>query len=383
MLRGRAAGHRITALSDRYAQPPAYHALTAGFLARAIDLAGAARPGRARRALGSPSALWAYQSPDGDLAYMGRSQGQAWALALRQAGRGARRRPRLRRPGAGLPRRRRPRGPAARRAPSRRPERDADRALGERAGDDPRARRLRWRRRLQRAHADGARVGAEGHAAGAPAACADAIMSERKRAEAVLPFETGTFAVLRRGRVWMAVKRVEPGRRPARGLRAPRAQVPRRRTAAGPTSCPRRRGSPARRRTFGPALIPRSGSSRSRRAPHLKARRGRITIDGGWVTPTGEVDPARDLQVDPDQARGPHGRPDPPARHDPHHDRCSPAGPPPGADRHRPRRRRAGGTPTVAVRARSPRRARSTPGGPTSRSARAAGSSRCASRHRA
>ena len=26
--------------------------------------------------------MWAYQAPDGDLAYFGRSQGQSWALAL-------------------------------------------------------------------------------------------------------------------------------------------------------------------------------------------------------------------------------------------------------------------------------------------------------------
>ena len=56
MLRGRADGHRTTALSDRYAQPPAYHALTAGFLARAIDLAGGARTGRPARRSGSRSA---------------------------------------------------------------------------------------------------------------------------------------------------------------------------------------------------------------------------------------------------------------------------------------------------------------------------------------
>src|SRR5215218_3492106 len=40
MLRAEAAGQRITALSDRYAQPAAYHALVLGFLARAIDRAG-------------------------------------------------------------------------------------------------------------------------------------------------------------------------------------------------------------------------------------------------------------------------------------------------------------------------------------------------------
>jgi len=58
-------------------------------------LAGGAANRRARKALRiAVRTMWAYQSPDGDVAYMGRSQGQAWALAFallasaRAAGRG-------------------------------------------------------------------------------------------------------------------------------------------------------------------------------------------------------------------------------------------------------------------------------------------------------
>ncbi len=246
MLRGRAAGHRITALSDRYAQPPAYHALTAGFLARAIDLAGAAAPARTRRALRiAVRTLWAYQSPDGDVAYMGRSQGQAWTLAFaklaaeRAAGRGCDDQTQdflavgdraIRRLGAlhpvgpnGMPIVPSANGPAT--IP----------ALDDYAGDvvynGLTLTALEWALKDTRPR---------------PGCLPDAIMSERKRAEAVLPFETGTFAVLRRGRVWMAVKRVEPGRRPARRASGSARSSTSARTAAGSTSCRRRRGSPAR-----------------------------------------------------------------------------------------------------------------------------------------
>jgi hypothetical protein len=69
------------ALSDPPAHPPAYQALSLGFYARAIRLLGDdARPqARAtlRRAARTSLLLTA---PDGDLAYVGRSQEQAWTL---------------------------------------------------------------------------------------------------------------------------------------------------------------------------------------------------------------------------------------------------------------------------------------------------------------
>ena len=287
MLRGRAAGHRITALSDRYAQPPAYHALTAGFLARTIDLAGAAAPPRTRRALRiAVRTLWAYQSPDGDVAYMGRSQGQAWTLAFaklaaeRAAGRGCDDQAQdflavgdraIRRLGAlhpvgpsGMPIVPSANGPAT--IP----------ALDDYAGDvvynGLTLTALEWALKDTRQR---------------PGCLPDAILSERKRAEAVLPFETGTFAVLRRGRVWMAVKRVSQGDDPRGGfgLRALKYLGKDGRWTDLMAAAPRIAGAPS---TFGPALIPRSGRLALPKGAHLKARRGRITIDGGWVTPEGK-----------------------------------------------------------------------------------------------
>ena len=160
-LRATVAGHRVTALSDRDREPLAYHALTAGLLARAIDVAGPAASRAARRALRiGVRTMWAYQAPDGDLAYFGRSQGQSWAPALgayaavRAAARRAVRAPGARVPGGG-----RPRARAARRAASDRRGRDGDRAVRRRSGHRPRDRRLRERGRLQRPDPDRTRLG--------------------------------------------------------------------------------------------------------------------------------------------------------------------------------------------------------------------------------
>lgn len=61
----------------------AYHALTVGFYARAVKLLGRRASPRARSLLGRLArATWALAGPDGDVAYFGRSQGQAWTLAL-------------------------------------------------------------------------------------------------------------------------------------------------------------------------------------------------------------------------------------------------------------------------------------------------------------
>lgn len=63
--------------------PLAYHALTLGYLARAIELLGPAAPARARRLLDRYArASWLLTAPDGDVAWFGRSHQQAWALAL-------------------------------------------------------------------------------------------------------------------------------------------------------------------------------------------------------------------------------------------------------------------------------------------------------------
>jgi hypothetical protein len=70
-------------LSDPPFNPPAYHALSVGLLARAIDLLGPAADDAARRTLARAlRASRAFAGPDGDLAYWGRSQEQSWVLTV-------------------------------------------------------------------------------------------------------------------------------------------------------------------------------------------------------------------------------------------------------------------------------------------------------------
>jgi len=70
-------------LSDPPFNPLAYHALSTALLARAIDLLGPAAGEPARRTLARAlRASRAFAGPDGDLAYWGRSQEQSWVLAV-------------------------------------------------------------------------------------------------------------------------------------------------------------------------------------------------------------------------------------------------------------------------------------------------------------
>lgn len=63
--------------------PPAYHALASGFLARATELLGRDAPAPARRLLRrAAGASAALASPDGDVSYFGRSQEESWTLPL-------------------------------------------------------------------------------------------------------------------------------------------------------------------------------------------------------------------------------------------------------------------------------------------------------------
>jgi hypothetical protein len=81
--RGDRRAGRLSMLGDYPDLPLAYHALATGFLARAVELLGADAPARARRLLReAASASWALAAPDGDLSYFGRSQEQAWTLSL-------------------------------------------------------------------------------------------------------------------------------------------------------------------------------------------------------------------------------------------------------------------------------------------------------------
>jgi hypothetical protein len=75
-------GGRVT-LSDPPANPIAYHALSLGFYSRAVRLLGRDAERAARQVLlGAARTSLALAAPDGDLAYVGRSQEQAWALTL-------------------------------------------------------------------------------------------------------------------------------------------------------------------------------------------------------------------------------------------------------------------------------------------------------------
>jgi hypothetical protein len=75
-------GRPTFVLSDPAADPPAYHALSLGFYARAVRLLGDRASPAARRTLiaVANASLW-IAAPDGDLAYYGRNQEAAWALA--------------------------------------------------------------------------------------------------------------------------------------------------------------------------------------------------------------------------------------------------------------------------------------------------------------
>jgi len=70
-------------LGDMPLLPPSYHALSIGFLGRALALLGSEAPSAARALLRrSTDASVALTAPDGTVAYHGRSQEQAWTLPL-------------------------------------------------------------------------------------------------------------------------------------------------------------------------------------------------------------------------------------------------------------------------------------------------------------
>jgi hypothetical protein len=80
-------GERAFVLSDPSNNSPAYHALSLGMYARAIELLGSRASPSARRTLHEVAqASWGLMAPDGDVAYHGRSQELAWTLTLTAAG---------------------------------------------------------------------------------------------------------------------------------------------------------------------------------------------------------------------------------------------------------------------------------------------------------
>jgi hypothetical protein len=80
--RGRTVGGASLVLSDPPANPIAYHALSLGFYAHAVMLLDAEASRSALRTLADTArASWTLAGPDGDVAYVGRSQEQSWSLA--------------------------------------------------------------------------------------------------------------------------------------------------------------------------------------------------------------------------------------------------------------------------------------------------------------
>ena len=76
-------GHASLVLSDPPWNPLAYHGLSLGMLARAIEILGPEASRHAHTTLRRAAyASWTLMAPDGDLAYYGRSQEQAWVLGL-------------------------------------------------------------------------------------------------------------------------------------------------------------------------------------------------------------------------------------------------------------------------------------------------------------
>ncbi|MFA9272728.1 MAG: hypothetical protein ACEQSX_18660, partial [Baekduiaceae bacterium] len=72
-------------VSDPPCNPPAYHAFSIGLIGQLVDLTGAGPRARAllRR---MARASWALMAPDGNVAWFGRSQEEAWTLSLTAAG---------------------------------------------------------------------------------------------------------------------------------------------------------------------------------------------------------------------------------------------------------------------------------------------------------
>jgi hypothetical protein len=77
------AGEVAAMVSDRPEYPLAYQGLSMAYYARALELMGRRLSNRARELLERMAhASWLFTAPDGDLAYAGRSQEEAWALSM-------------------------------------------------------------------------------------------------------------------------------------------------------------------------------------------------------------------------------------------------------------------------------------------------------------
>jgi hypothetical protein len=287
MLQGHAGGHRTTALSDRYAEPLAYHNLGIAFLARAIDLAGRGASTPARRGLRiGVRTVWGFQAPDGDVAYFGRSQGQSWALAFTTFAA-------VRAAGAACDSQARAYRAVAQRAMDRIAARHPIRATG--MAIVPSADGPRTVAAIDSYASDvvynGLTLTALGWAADgsapAPRCRSGRLLSDKPIATAVYPFESSRFATARRGRVWLAVKQYSKERdaRAAFGLRALKYRADDGGWIDLVPASPAAVGNPVDK--LGPALILHSGAIAWPKGSHTLLRNGQIVVRGGWVSASG------------------------------------------------------------------------------------------------
>jgi hypothetical protein len=202
-----------TLLSDPPDEPLAYHGLSAGFYARAVQLLGRSAGGAARSTLRRLVRTAAYlTAPDGDTAYWGRSLQHVWSPAATAFAAEA----------------------ASAQPGVRGSERAANRALAERtvervAREHPVGPRGQWIAPALAQDLGAGRRALEGYAA-APAMSGLALamlnwaidVAPSKRKASRLPADasfarllsrgSGRFAVVRHGPVWFAVKAVHAGR---------------------------------------------------------------------------------------------------------------------------------------------------------------------------
>jgi hypothetical protein len=274
-------------MSDRYAEPLAYHNLGSAFLARAIDLAGKRASSRARRALRiGVRTVWGFQAPDGDVAYFGRSQGQSWALAFatfaaeRASGRACDSQARAFRAVAQRAMDRiGTRHPIGATGMAIVPSADGPRTV---AAIDPYASDVVY---------NGLTLTALGWAADGDAFVSGCrtgrLLSDDRTATAVYPFESSRFATARRGRVWMAVRQYskELDARAAFGVRALKYRADDASWIDLVPAAPAAVGDPSDK--LGPALILRSGAVAWPKGSHTFLRHGQIVVRGGWITAHG------------------------------------------------------------------------------------------------
>jgi hypothetical protein len=287
--RFRAPGGLAVSLSDAGTNPLAYHALSAAFLARTLERLGPAAPGAAwtalRRGLRASAALAA---PDGDIAYAGRSQEQAWALAFTasaavraarwsEGGDRARARALAHRALARLRREYVVDGAGIAMTPAL--KRDGDAAL---AGLDHYYGPVSY---------PGLTLAGLNWARASPGAADRGRLPADRNGTTVLPWERGRLAAVRRGGLWYAVTPCAPARPPTDlrqdfGLAALQVRGPR---GALRDLLPRRpRTALADVDSAAPSVM--VGGKRGWACGRLStASRGRVVVKGGFLMPNGRL----------------------------------------------------------------------------------------------